>query len=246
MGRLVTELVAATDDLRLVALVTEPGRAQEPGCFHPELPLTGQDNLARVNPRGGVIVDFSLALALDGLLTGASASDAALVIGTTGYDAAQQQRIAVYARHRPVVLAANFSLGIPALQLLLRQLARTLPEGFQAEEVEIHHCRKFDRPSGTARWLADAWCQARGQEQVPIHSQRLGGVIGEHAWTICDEEETLQLVHRAHSRKAFLRGVVPAVRFVAQQQEGLYDLTDVLAAQGDIREGGTASTPGPS
>jgi len=44
------------------------------------------------------------------------------------------------------------------------------------------------------------------------------------------------VTHRAHSRRAFLRGVLPAVCFVAGREPGLYDLTDVLAA---LAEGGS-------
>lgn len=54
--------------------------------------------------------------------------------------------------------------------------------------------------------------------------------MGEHTWTICDQEETLVLTHRAHSRRAFLRGVLPAVRFAAEGEPGLYGLHDVLKA----------------
>jgi 4-hydroxy-tetrahydrodipicolinate reductase len=57
----------------------------------------------------------------------------------------------------------------------------------------------------------------------------LGEIVGEHTWVIADAEETLQLTHRAQSRRAFLRGVLPAIRFVAHRQAGLYGLTDVLA-----------------
>ncbi len=60
------------------------------------------------------------------------------------------------------------------------------------------------------------------------HSQRLGGTIGEHTWTFSDAEETLVLTHRAHSRKAFLRGILPSVRFVATRKPGMYGLTHVL------------------
>ena len=77
--------------------------------------------------------------------------------------------------------------------------------------------------------------QARGGE-VPTHSLRLGEIVGEHAWTIVDAEETLMVTHRAHSRRAFRRGVLPAVRFVAGREPGLYGLTDVLAA---LAEGGS-------
>jgi len=55
-------------------------------------------------------------------------------------------------------------------------------------------------------------------------------VVGEHAWTLADDEETLVVLHRAHSRAAFLRGLPPAVRFAAAGPPGLYSLRDVLAA----------------
>jgi 4-hydroxy-tetrahydrodipicolinate reductase len=231
MGRLVTRLIQEAADCELTALVTEPGRGQPTGDFHPTLPLTGQDRLSEIHPPDGVIVDFSLASALEGLLKGATATGARLVIGTTGYTPIQLEELASFSHHRPVVWATNFSVGIPTLQLALEQLAKTLPPDFSAEEVEMHHHRKQDKPSGTARTLASAWQQARGGDPVPIHSVRLGGIIGEHVWTISDEEETLILTHRAHSRRAFLRGVLPAVRFVSQQEKGLFDLTHVLASQ---------------
>lgn len=232
MGRLVAELVAGDDGCRLTGLISEPGRELPAGVLHAELPLVGQDRMADVLPAGCVIVDFSLAPALDGLLAGAQRLGSPLVIGTTGYDDAQRERLAAFARERAVVLAANFSVGVPALQLLLQLLARTLPAGFDAEQLETHHVTKLDRPSGTARTLAEAWRAIRGGVAPPTHSQRLGGVVGEHTWTFSDAEETLVLTHRAHSRRAFLRGVLPAVRFAAAAAPGLYGLPEVLQATG--------------
>jgi 4-hydroxy-tetrahydrodipicolinate reductase len=231
MGVLVTELLAGAEDCRLAGLVTEPGGGRAAGAFHPHLPLLGQESLADL-PVGCVIVDFSLAPALDGLLAGSRALAAPLVIGTTGYDEAQEAALAAHAETLPVVRAANFSLGIPTLQMLLQLLARVLPGEFDAEQVETHHITKVDRPSGTARHLADVWAAARGGEAPPTHSQRLGGVIGEHTWTFADREETLVVSHRAHSRRAFLRGVLPSVRFAAAAAPGAYDLTDVLQEAG--------------
>lgn len=229
MGRLVTELIDGAADCRLAALVTEPGRDAPAGVLHPDLAVVGQDRLAAVHPEGGVVVDFSLAPALAGLLAQGARREAPLVIGTTGFDGEQQAALRDYAARWPVVVAANFSVGIPALQMVLRLLARTLPAGFTAGQVETHHRAKRDRPSGTARWLARSWSGERTGPEPETHSLRLGGVIGEHSWRISDEEETLEVVHRAHSRRAFLRGVLPAVRFVHGREPGLYGLTDVLA-----------------
>ncbi|MBK9473332.1 MAG: 4-hydroxy-tetrahydrodipicolinate reductase [bacterium] len=228
MGRLVAALVEAAPDCALVGLVTEPGRLVPAGVLHPTLPAIGQDAMATMLPAGCVIIDFSLAPALPGLLAAAARLEAHLVSGTTGFTAEQLALLQRHAESHPVVHATNFSIGIPALQMVLQLLARTLPAGFDAELVETHHTAKLDRPSGTARTLAEAWQRARGGAPAPVHSQRIGGVVGEHTWTIGDQEETLVLTHRAQSRSAFLRGVLPAVRFVAGRERGLYGLGDVL------------------
>ena len=228
MGVLVTELVSKAEDMDLVGLISEPGKGKAPGEFHPDLPLTGQEEMEDSLSAGTVIIDFSLAAALDGLLDQGQKIGSPLVVGTTGFSAEQQEKLVAYAREFPVVQAANFSIGIPALQMLLQLLARTLPQGFDAEQIETHHITKLDKPSGTARTLGKAWEELRGGSTVPTHSQRLGGVIGEHTWTFSDQEETLVLTHRAHSRQAFLRGILPAARFAATQKNGLFGLVDVL------------------
>ena len=233
MGLLVTELVAQAEDMDLVGLISEPGKGKAPGEFHSDLPLTGQEEIAQTLSPGTVIIDFSLAAALDGLLEQGRKLRAPLVVGTTGFSAGQQDKLVAYAQEFPVVQAANFSVGIPALQMLLQLLARTLPQGFDAEQVETHHITKLDKPSGTARTLARTWEELRGGATVPTHSQRLGGVIGEHTWTFSDQEETLVLTHRAHSRQAFLRGILPAARFAATQKNGLFGLVDVLKKMAD-------------
>jgi len=244
MGLLITYLVEQSTDMTLAGLVSEPGREKDVGDFHPELPLTAQDKMGDVLPAGGVIIDFSLAAALDGLLEQARRLQAPLVVGTTGFSPVQQEKLLAFASEFPVVQATNFSVGIPTLQMLIQLLARTLPTGFDAEQEETHHITKLDKPSGTARTLADAFAELRGGAVPPTHSQRLGGVIGEHTWTFSDQEETLVLTHRAHSRQASLRGTLPSVRFIAERnaerkaeriaepsaktQTGLYDLVDVL------------------
>ncbi len=228
MGILITELADQAEDMNLVGLISEPGKGRAPGEFHPDLALTGQEMMAQDLPAGTVIIDFSLAAALDGLLEQGRILRSPLVVGTTGFSPEQQDKLASYAKEFPVVQAANFSVGIPALQMLLQLLAKTLPSGFDAEQIETHHVTKLDKPSGTARTLARTWEELRGGSPVPTHSQRVGGVIGEHTWTFSDQEETLVLTHRAHSRQAFLRGILPAARFVDTRENGLFSLVDVL------------------
>ncbi|MBT3317100.1 4-hydroxy-tetrahydrodipicolinate reductase [bacterium] len=229
MGLLVADLIEQSQQLKLTALVTEPGKNQEKGTFHPELPLIGQETMSDSIEDSGVIIDFSLPSALDGLLSAASATNSMLVIGTTGYSDSQLQAIRDYANNHAVVLASNYSVGIPAIGSLIAKLAEILPEGFMPELTEIHHQHKIDMPSGTAKTLVDKWSDSRSGEKVPTHSLRIGGVVGEHKLTISDDEETIEIIHRAHSRKTFLRGIIPAVKFVNGKQSGLFSMEDVLA-----------------
>jgi 4-hydroxy-tetrahydrodipicolinate reductase len=229
MGLLVADLIEQSQQLKLTALVTEPGKNQQTGTFHPELPLIGQDKMSDSIEDSGVIIDFSLPSALDGLLSAASATNSRLVIGTTGYSESQLQAIKDYANNYAVILASNYSVGIPAIGSLISRLAEILPEGFMPELTEIHHQHKIDMPSGTAKTLVDKWSDSRSGEKVPTHSLRIGGVVGEHKLTISDDEETIEIIHRAHSRKTFLRGIIPAVKFVNGKQSGLFSMEDVLA-----------------
>ena len=229
MGLLVADLIEQSQQLKLTALVTEPGKNQQTGTFHPELPLIGQDKMSGSIEDSGVIIDFSLPSALDGLLSAASATNSMLVIGTTGYSDSQLQAIRDYANNHAVVLASNYSVGIPAIGSLIAKLAEILPEGFMPELTEIHHRHKIDMPSGTAKTLVGKWSDSRNSEKVPTHSLRIGGVVGEHKLTISDDEETIEIIHRAHSRKTFLRGIIPAVKFVNGKQSGLFSMEDVLA-----------------
>ncbi len=230
MGRMVADLLGTAPDVELCGLVTEPGSPGLQQRKEDGPALIGQDQMARSLPAGAVIVDFSLAAATEGLLSAAEALSAPLVIGTTGHTPDQLSALREYSQRQPVVLASNFSVGIPALRMLLQLLARILPGEFDAAELETHHVTKLDRPSGTALSLANAYAEARRTDPPPILSQRLGGVVGEHTWTFSDQEETLVLTHRAHSRRAFLRGVLPAVRFVSGRENGFYELQDVLMA----------------
>ena len=229
MGKLITKLVEAADDMQLAGLITEPGQGLAKGKFHSDCALIGQNKMSEELPTGCIIIDFSLAPALDGLLEQARQLKSPIVMGTTGFSDQQKEALVAFSMEFPVVHAANFSVGIPALQMLLQLLAKTLPSGFDAEQTETHHITKLDKPSGTAAHLASVYESVReGGKEVPTHSLRLGGTIGEHTWTFSDAEETLVLTHRAHSRNAFLRGILPSVRFVQDHGAGLYGLTDVL------------------
>jgi 4-hydroxy-tetrahydrodipicolinate reductase len=193
-----------------------------------------------------VLIDFSSAEATDEICAAATKSETPLVIGTTGHSAEERRRIESAARTIPVVLAANFSVGVNALLVLTELAAKILGPGFDLEIIETHHRMKKDAPSGTAKTLAEVLQQVRktgtvrhGREgmvgereraEIGIHSVRGGDVVGEHTVIFAGDGERLELTHRASSRETFARGALRAARWTIGKPAGLYSMRDVLGS----------------
>lgn len=229
MGQLVTKLIESSANLNLVALITEPDNAREVGDFHKSIALTGQNNMASVLKDKTVIVDFSTAKAFDNLLKYAGESNSPIVSGTTGLTTKQLTAAKEFSTTNPILISSNFSVGIPVVRNLVKRLAKILPNTFMPEIIETHHRHKIDKPSGTAISIKDDFIENNELSDLPIHSLRIGGVIGEHKIVFSSDEETLEISHRAHSRNAFLQGIEPAIDFVTQVDNGYYSMEDALS-----------------
>lgn len=171
----------------------------------------------------------------------------AAVIGTTGFDGAEEGDIAEIADDIAVVKAGNFSLGVNLLCALTRRAAESLGEDWDIEVLETHHRRKVDAPSGTALMLGDAAAKGRGSDLKTLRSapydgpdakresgkigfavRRTGGVIGDHEVTFGSDMEVISLAHTALDRAVFANGALAAARWAVRQAPGLYDMDDVL------------------
>src|SRR5690606_34299751 len=110
----------------------------------------------------------------------AAAADAgvAYVVGTTGLDDADRTALARAAERIPVLHAPNFSVAVNVLAWLVREAARRLGPGFDAEIVELHHAAKRDAPSGTALRLAEAVAEGRGMPLAEHLVLERAGEIG--------------------------------------------------------------------
>jgi 4-hydroxy-tetrahydrodipicolinate reductase len=170
-----------------------------------------------------------------------------MVIGTTGHSPEDRSRIIRLSSRIPMVFASNYSTGVNALFWLTRKAAEILGPDFDLEVVEMHHRRKQDAPSGTARTLAEILAQARRQsldkvarhgrvgivgkrtaEEIGIHSLRGGDVVGDHTVIFAGMGERVELAHKASSRETFANGALRAAVWVTGQAPGLYDMQDVL------------------
>lgn len=221
MGRLITEALATDTRAVIIHTITRNGIASRDGTIT-------HDRRAIPTRSIDVVVDFS---SEDGTLTCldiARNANAALLVGTTGLSVATLNTLRSVSHHVPVLVAPNTSIGIAVLARVLREAARAL-HGFDASILDIHHTKKKDAPSGTAKRLADALRESGTPlSDNQILSIRAGDVVGEHTIRLCGPGEVLEFTHRATSRTLFAQGAVTAALWLAHREPGWYTMDNAL------------------
>jgi 4-hydroxy-tetrahydrodipicolinate reductase len=224
-----------------------------------DLVLTGAtgrgDDLAAALAQDGaeVLVEFTAPSAVEAHLSLALEAGVDAVSGTTGLDEAALLRIDALARARgrAALVAPNFALGVLLLQRFAVEAARWFRD---VEIVELHHERKLDAPSGTARDTARRIAAAaagplnrdrpaervdlpgaRGGDErgVPIHAIRLPGLLAHQEVLFGAPGELLTLRHDTSDRQAFMPGVLLAVRRLRGRSGLLRSLHELLELEGD-------------
>lgn len=241
-GRMGRAIAVAVEEAgaRLVGGADRPDVAGEIGG----LPFMDTSTLAA---RSDVLIDFSSPDALASHLAAAAAANVPIVVGTTGLQPAHHALIDEAARARPVLQAANTSLGVNLLAHLVEETARRLGSDWDIEIVEMHHRHKVDAPSGTALLLGQAAAHgravslddaavrsrdgitgARTEGTIGFATLRGGSVAGDHQVIFAAEGERLEIGHRAENRAIFARGAVQAALWLAGRPPARYAMTDVL------------------
>jgi 4-hydroxy-tetrahydrodipicolinate reductase len=191
MGEAVCAAVERADDMSLV------GRAD------PELDIALIDVLGDAD----VVVDFSTP---DSALENARHCIEAgvhCVMGTTGADFSELEGVG----SANLFVAPNFAIGAVLMMEAAKLVAVHMPE---CEIIELHHDRKLDAPSGTAKRTAELIREAGGNVHEPIHSIRLPGLVAHHEVIFGGEGQTLTIRHDSTARESFMPGVLLAIRRV--------------------------------
>ena len=68
----------------------------------------------------------------------------------------------------------------------------------------------------------------RPAREIGMHAVRVGDNVGEHTIIFSTLGETLELMHRAHSRDCYVRGALQAAKFLAGRPAGRYTMNAVL------------------
>jgi 4-hydroxy-tetrahydrodipicolinate reductase len=171
----------------------------------------------------------------------------AAVVGTTGFSEDQKAEIAEIAKHIPIMMAPNMSVGVNVTLKLLEMAAKALSTGYDIEIVEAHHRHKVDAPSGTALKMGEVIAEALGRDlkdcavyaregvtgerdpsSIGFATIRGGDIVGDHTVLFAGTGERIEISHKSSSRATYAQGSLRAVRFVSGKPAGLYDMFDVL------------------
>ena len=196
-------------------------------------------------PKADVCIDFSGVGALPKLADYIRRTGTPLVSGTTGYTDPDFTILRELSETVPVIWASNYSTGIAVLRRILRQYAPIL-EDWDKELIELHHNKKIDAPSGTAKTLLkeldpqgtatvihgrEGICGQRTKGEIGVFALRGGTVAGEHSVLFFGEDESLELTHKASSRRIFAAGALRAAESLADKAPGYYDLENLLFSE---------------
>lgn len=238
MGHVIVDLCKEDQEIQVVAGVDAFGENTY------DFPVF--KSLSECNVDADVIVDFSNASAVDGLLDYCVAKAIPVVLCSTGLSAEQLDKVKEASAKVAVLKSANMSVGVNALIKVLKEVSPLFAAaGFDIEIVEKHHNQKLDAPSGTAIALADSINESLNNEyeyvndrstrrekrpvkEIGISAVRGGTIVGDHDVIFAGHDEVVTLSHRAYSRAIFGKGAIQAAKFLAGKSAGMYDMSDVL------------------
>jgi 4-hydroxy-tetrahydrodipicolinate reductase len=238
MGHVICDLVKEDNDIEVVAGVDAFGESTY------NFPVF--KSLSDCNVEADVIVDFSNASAVDGLLDFCVEKNIPVVLCSTGLSEQQLNKVKEASSKVAILKSANMSVGVNALLKVLKEVSPMFAAaGFDIEIVEKHHNQKLDAPSGTAIALADSINESLNNEyeyvydrstrrekrpvkEIGISAVRGGTIVGDHDVIFAGHDEVVTLSHRAYSRAIFGKGAITAAKFLSGKGPGLYDMSDAL------------------
>lgn len=197
-----------------------------------------------------VLIDFTSSEAILDNLKICHENNKSMVIGTTGLDTYQKEKLLEASKEIPIVISSNFSIGANFLFYLLRISSKIIGKGSDIEITETHHREKKDVPSGTSLRMGEVICKALGYdlEDVAIYDRRrkiktkslnsigftsirAGDIIGEHTALFALSGERIDISHKVSDRMIFAKGAVRAALWIKGRKSALYDMQDVLELQ---------------
>ena len=251
MGHMLIEALRASDDCQLAGALDVPSSPAIGNDASAFLGLASgvavTSDLAAGLARADVLIDFTRPEGTLAHLRACRERGVQMVIGTTGLSESDKREIAQAARDIAIVLAPNMSVGVNVTLKLLQMAAQALATGYDIEIIEAHHRHKVDAPSGTALRMGEVIAEAIGRDlkecavyaregitgerdpsTIGFSTIRGGDIVGDHTVLFAGTGERIEITHKSSSRATYAQGSLRAVRFLASQRTGLFDMFDVL------------------
>jgi 4-hydroxy-tetrahydrodipicolinate reductase len=251
MGHMLIEAVHAADDCTLTGaldLASSPALGADATAFLGQpsgVFITAELSAGLAHAR--TLIDFTRPEGTLAHLRVCRALGVNAVIGTTGFTDAQKAEIADAAKDIAIMMAPNMSVGVNVTLKLLEMAAKALATGYDSEIIEAHHRHKVDAPSGTALKMGEVMADALGRNlkdcavyaregvtgerdpsSIGFATISGGDIVGDHTVLFAGIGERIEISHKSSSRATYAQGSLRAVRFLATQTTGLYDMFDVL------------------
>lgn len=236
MGKILFSAIKDTDDVECVAGVD---KYLNDNSFGVPIFASAKD----IDVQADCLIDFSVHQAVYDYLPYAVEHRLPCVIASTGINNEESAYIDEAAASIPVLQSGNMSLGINLLIDLVKKASHTLKGKSDIEIIEMHHNKKVDAPSGTAKMLADAVADEsdelvygregivgkRKPTEIGMHSVRGGTIVGKHQVMFIMNNEIVTLSHEAENKGIFAAGSINAARFLVGKPAGRYSMKDYFA-----------------
>lgn len=171
-----------------------------------------------------------------------------IVIGTTGLSDEQIDELKKLSQEKNTgcLIAPNFSTGAVLMMMFAQQAAKYFDN---AEIIELHHNQKKDAPSGTAIKTALMMSEAKetfkkgncaetetiqgsrggtSYSDIQIHSVRMPGYIASQEVIFGSSGQIFKIRHDSMDRKCYMDGVLLAAKHVAEKNDFVYGLENIL------------------
>jgi len=165
-----------------------------------------------------------------------------IVVGTTGWhEQIEEIKAECLERGQSLFWAANFSIGVNIFFELNRKLASMMSNwpNYEISLEETHHVQKLDAPSGTAIVLANDIIRYHKQKEkwvrespehpsdLGIRSYRIEDVTGTHKVIYESEDDLIEIIHAAKSRRGFALGAILAAEWLIGKR-GFFEMREML------------------
>lgn len=192
-----------------------------------------------------VCIDFTIPNSVIDNIKKISGFGKNIVVGTTGwYGNIGEARNIVKKGNIGLIYASNFSIGVNAFFKIVESAAKIMSkmEDYDVYGYELHHNKKIDSPSGTARTIGEILIKSIRRKnkllfekidgriqpnELHFASVRGGSIPGTHVVGFDSGADTIELKHVARSREGFAFGAIMAAQWI-KGKKGFYTIDDMM------------------